>query len=477
MNDTPYIKLLKTPLGKYFYDVNKNDVVNISDELYGYLDTYGEKEKLSETAGREMEALKQNGFLSSHRVKVVKHKMTDRIEDHLERKCFKLTLQLTQNCNFRCSYCPYTTAEFYTNRSHSSKRMSEEVAIKAIDFLADHSVSKQIILIGFYGGEPLLEFPLIRKLVDYAKDVFVGKVLRFSITTNGSLLTEEILAFFEENDFDVVISIDGSKKVHDRNRKFAATGKGTYDSIVKNIEELYTSHKEYINNKVLINSVMDPRLPAKEYYELPDSSEMFKNVSVRRILVDDFNNINRHAIDDDFIEVNSILNFKTLMSLIDRYPKDKVDSNLIQAELTEKENAETYVKYRKGLEDAAAPAGVCIPGSKLFVDVDGYIHICEKVSETSKAFVLGNIYDGFDYKQIKKLLNVGALTAEKCRNCYAFNLCSICERYCNAGDELSGAAKSEYCEWSKNIALNMICNKIFYSELCGMFNREYGENK
>ncbi|WP_298529796.1 radical SAM protein [uncultured Ruminococcus sp.] len=471
MNSTPYIKLLKTPLGKYFYDVNKNDVVNISDELYEYLDTHGRNGELSETTAEEMEALKNNGYLSSHRVKKIKHHLTDKIEDYLERKCSKLTLQLTQNCNFRCSYCPYSTAEFYTNRSHSSKRMSEEVAIKAIDFYADHSYSKQAVMIGFYGGEPLLEFPLIKKLVAYAEDVFIGKKLSFSITTNGSLLTEEIMSFFEEHNFEAVISIDGSKKVHDRNRKFAATGKGTYDTIVNNIEGLYDSHKDYINNKVLINSVMDPRLPAQEYYSLQDKNEMFRNVSIRRTIVDDFTNTGKHAIDDSFIEENTILAFKALMSMINRYPMEKADSNIIQDELVEKRTADTYVKPRKEVPDTAAPAGVCVPGSKLFIDVDGNIHICEKVSETSKAFVLGNIYDGFDYEQIKKLLNIGALTAEKCRNCFAFSLCSICQRFCNAGDELSAAAKTEYCEWSKNYALHVFYNKIFYSELGGMFNK------
>lgn len=474
MNNTPYIKLLKTPLGKYFYDVNKNDIVNISDELYVYLGAKDMNADLSQSAAEEMEFLKRNGYLSTHRVKVIKHYLTDKIEDYLDRKCSKLTLQLTQNCNFRCSYCPYTTAEFYTNRSHNSKRMSEEVAFKAIDFLADHSRSKQYVSIAFYGGEPLLEFPLLKKLVAYAEEVFIGKRIDFTTTTNGSLLTEEIISFFEKHNFDLMISIDGTKKVHDRNRKFAATGKGTFDTIVNNLEGVYNSHREYFNNKVTINSVMDPRLPAKEYYELENKNEMFQEVNMMRTVVDDFNNVNRHAFDDNFVIDTSILTFKALMSLINRYPKDKVSSNLVVAELTEKQKSEKFIRPGNPLGDIDAPSGPCIPGSKLLVDVNGTIHICEKVSETSKAFVLGNVYDGFDYNNIRKLLNIGALTAEKCQNCFAFNLCSICQRKCNVGDELSGTVKSESCEWSKNIALDMIYNKIFYSELGSILNREVG---
>jgi uncharacterized protein len=471
MNNKPYIQLLKTPFGKYFYDVNKNSIINISNEVYEFLKADDDVTP-SDTVAEQIEFLKRKGLLSNNRVKQVKNPLTDNIEEYINNKCDRIVLQITQNCNFRCSYCPYTTSEFYTTRTHSSKRMSEEVAIKAIDFLADHSLKRDSVTIGFYGGEPLLEYDLLKKLVEYANDVFLGKRVNYTITTNGSLLTDEIVSFLEENDFNLLISIDGTKKAHDRNRKFAATGKGTFDSIEKNLKECYKNHKEYFKKKVSINSVMDPRYPGKDYFDLENSDEIYRIVNLRRTVVADENNVDKHAYDEQFVIDSSISSFKALMSLIKRYPKEKINKSIVDSKLVEKEMADRYIQPREKLEEVDSPSGPCIPGTKLFIDVNGVIHICEKASETSKAFILGNIYDGFDYHNIKKLLNIGALTAEKCKNCFAFTLCSVCQKDCNIDDELSAEIKSVTCKKSQRDALGMLYTKLFYDELNEILDRE-----
>lgn len=470
MNNKPFIHLLKTPLGKYFFDVNTNSIVSVSDEIYSYLEN--KSSELSREAADEIESLKKSGYLSSHRVAEIKHPMTDNIEDYLSRKCNKLLLQVTQNCNFRCSYCPYTTSEFYANRTHSSKRMSADVAIRAIDFFAEHSVNTRIITIGFYGGEPLLEFDLLKKLVEYANDLFIGKRICYTITTNASLLNEEIMAFLAENNVDLTISIDGTKKAHDRNRKFASNGKGTFDVIEKNLKEFYKNHKDYFIKKVCINSVMDPRYPAKEYFDLETSDEMYSAIRLRRTIVEDEYTASKHAFDDKFIYDSNVETFHALMAMIKRYPKEKVNKGVLDNHIADKEVSERYLKSIKQLPDVAAPSGACIPGSKLFCDVNGVLHICEKASETSKAFILGNIYDGFDYENIKKMLNIGALTPEKCRNCFAFSLCNICQKDCNINDELSAEKKRSACRRSRGEALGKIYTKLFYEQLKDILDKE-----
>lgn len=472
MNNKPYIQLLKTPFGKYFYDVNKNSIVNISDEVYNFLKADDNHAIPSNEVAEQIEFLKRKGLLSSKKVRLVKNPLTDSIEDYLENKCDRIVLQVTQNCNFRCSYCPYTTSEFYTNRTHSSKRMSEEVAIKAIDFLADHSLKRDSVTIGFYGGEPLLEFDLLRKLVEYADDLFLGKRVNYTITTNGSLLTDEIISFLEEHNFELLISIDGTKKAHDRNRKFAATGKGTFDSIEKNLRAVYKNHKDYFMKKVSVNSVMDPRFPGNDYFDLENSDEIYRVVRLRRTVVADENNVDKHAYDDRFVIDSSIASFRALMSLIKRYPREKVNKSIIDSKLVEKEMSDRYIQPRDNILEVDCPAGSCIPGSKLFIDVNGVIHICEKVSETSKAFILGNIYEGFDIYNIKKLLNIGALTAEKCKNCFAFTLCNVCQKDCNIDDELSADIKSVACKNAKRDAMGMLYTKVFYDELKNILDRE-----
>lgn len=90
-------------------------------------------------------------------------------------------IQLTQQCNFRCDYCVYAVRDFEQQRTHAAKRISEPTARKAIDFLAEHSGERTDVCVGFYGGEPLLEFQLLKRLVVYAEERLAGKKTRYTI--------------------------------------------------------------------------------------------------------------------------------------------------------------------------------------------------------------------------------------------------------------------------------------------------------
>lgn len=83
-----------------------------------------------------------------------------------------------------------------------------------------HSVDRENISIGFYGGEPLLNFDLIKNIVNYANNIFLGKELIYSITTNLTVITNEMLRFFEDNKFEIMVSLDGAKESNDKNRKY-----------------------------------------------------------------------------------------------------------------------------------------------------------------------------------------------------------------------------------------------------------------
>ena len=149
----------------------------------------------------EVNMLKEQGYFSTESyIKEVRHIYSDYLSVFLARKLTKITVQLTQNCNFRCKYCIYSETHNTRQRSHSTERMTWETAKKAIDFLREHSVDSPEVNIGFYGGEPLLEFPLLKKAVEYSEQQFEGKKLTFNITTNGTLLNDEMIYFFQEHD-------------------------------------------------------------------------------------------------------------------------------------------------------------------------------------------------------------------------------------------------------------------------------------
>jgi uncharacterized protein len=137
-----------------------------------------------------------------------------------------LCLHVAHDCNLRCSYCFAGTGDYHSGR----KMMSPETAIKALQFLIDHSGERQNIEVDFFGGEPLLNFETVKRTVFYGREAEAktGKQIHFTITTNGTLLDEAKQEFINDNIDNVVLSIDGRKEVHDAIRS-NVNGEGSYD--------------------------------------------------------------------------------------------------------------------------------------------------------------------------------------------------------------------------------------------------------
>lgn len=191
----PFVKLFRVPNAGYCFDLNKNEIFQVEEEPFSYLyNLLSGKEVIAEEP-EEVLQLKAEGYLSDESaVKEVKHPMTDYLGNYLDRPLLKLTLQITQDCNFRCKYCVYSEDHNNKQNSHSKKHMDWDTAKKAVDFLREHSMDSSSVNIGFYGGEPLLEMGLIHQVVEYSENLFAEKDLSFSVTTNGTLLTEEIIS-------------------------------------------------------------------------------------------------------------------------------------------------------------------------------------------------------------------------------------------------------------------------------------------
>ncbi len=179
MEKVPFIKLIDYFGECYVYDVNKDNILRISRGLYSFLQDLisgTEREVTDEAICSEYNRLREEGYLSSHKMSTLQHPATELLKYKLERGMHTITLQVTQNCNLRCSYCIYSDVHNEKQRSHSNKKMTLETALKAVDFLAEHSVDSPRINIGFYGGEPMLAFDLIQPVVSYAEDIFSGLV-------------------------------------------------------------------------------------------------------------------------------------------------------------------------------------------------------------------------------------------------------------------------------------------------------------
>jgi len=145
-----------------------------------------------------------------------------------------LILFLCQECNLRCIYC-FADGGSYTGAG----KMSAETAFRAIDWLIENSKAERKLDICLFGGEPLLNFPVVRKAVSYAREqaALHGKEVVFTITTNGSLLDDEVIAFLRDEKIEPIISVDGPPEYQNRQRPFK-NGAGSYDRIAANIRRL-----------------------------------------------------------------------------------------------------------------------------------------------------------------------------------------------------------------------------------------------
>jgi uncharacterized protein len=145
-----------------------------------------------------------------------------------------LCLHVAHTCNLNCAYCFASQGNYHGDRA----LMSLDTGKRALDFLIEHSGSRRNLEVDFFGGEPLMNFEVVKDLVRYARqqEKVHNKNFRFTLTTNGMLLDEEVMDFCNQEMHNVVLSLDGRREVHDHLRKDYA-GQGSYDRIVPKFQE------------------------------------------------------------------------------------------------------------------------------------------------------------------------------------------------------------------------------------------------
>ena len=152
-----------------------------------------------------------------------------------------LCLHVAHTCNLNCSYCFASQGKYHGDRA----LMSFEVGKQALDFLVAHSGKRRNLEVDFFGGEPLMNWDVVKQLVAYACSIEkeAGKNFRFTLTTNGVLVDDEVIEFANKEMHNVVMSIDGRKEVHDRFRVNYA-GQGSYDTIIPKFQKFAKARGE-----------------------------------------------------------------------------------------------------------------------------------------------------------------------------------------------------------------------------------------
>ena len=187
-----------------------------------------------------------------------------------------LCMNVAHDCNLNCHYCFASQGDFGGER----KLMSAEVGKQAVDFLLKNSGSRSLCEMDFFGGEPLMAWPMVQEVVLYgeAEAKKLGKKFHFTITTNGLLLTPAVQQFLNEHEISAVLSLDGRKEVHDKMRP-TWTDAGSYDLIMPKYQAFAASREDYVIRGTYTHFNLDFAADVLHYFE-----KGFKNLSVEPVV-------------------------------------------------------------------------------------------------------------------------------------------------------------------------------------------------
>lgn len=420
----------------YLYDANKNRILKLTPQTYNEIHRYLESpDYLSEC----IVSLKRKGYLLESNIKKLEHPFTPFVKNLLKSHISNLILQVTQMCNFRCRYCTFAHNDEST-RTHTNKSMPFDIAKKSIDLLSTHCADSHDVTIGFYGGEPLLNYDILKKCVEYSKNVIYHKPINFSMTSNFYTVTDDMINFLSTNQFDLLISLDGPESIQNNHRRLSSDGKGTYHRVIDNVLKLKSRYKDYFYSHVQFN-------PVVYFDENPlDILDFFsKTLGVSETSVQ-LQRIDNTGLDISYDPIDSITN-ENFEKVLD---------------------TKTFLHYKNVIKNKSQITqtyhinGSCVPGAdKLFVSVDGKLFPCEKVNECNTNMQIGSLESGFDYEKIKFLMNIGYKNQDNCKKCWAIRFCKICCAQCDDGkSNLSETMLKNICTITKKQALNFLKKSV-----------------
>ena len=395
-------------------DVNSGSVHVVDDVVYDVIPLFEEKRKeeiyddLKDRYNEEeiKEAIEEVEELKKEEMLFTEDVYKDYVLDFKKRKTVvkALCLHIAHDCNLACKYCFAEEGEYHGRRA----LMSFEVGKKALDFLIENSGNRRNLEVDFFGGEPLMNWEVVKQLVEYgrSKEKEHNKNFRFTLTTNGVLLNDEIIEFLNKEMSNVVLSLDGRKEVNDMMRPFR-NGKGSYDMIVPKFQKFAQKRgqKDYYIRGTFTRNNLDF---SKDVIEFADLG--FKQMSIEPVVASE--------------EESYAIQKEDIPQICEEY--DKLAKEYIKRK--KEGRGFEFFHFMIDLEQGPCVAkrlSGCGSGTEyLAVTPWGDLYPCHQfVGE--EEFLLGNVEEGITNTNMRdefKLCNVYA--KEKCKDCFARFYCS-----------------------------------------------------
>ena len=315
-----------------------------------------------------------------------------------------LCLHVAHTCNLNCSYCFASQGKYHGERAV----MSFEVGKRALDFLVENSGSRKNLEVDFFGGEPLMNFQVVKDLVAYARSIEKekGKNFRFTLTTNGVQIDQDVIDFVNRECSNVVLSLDGRKEVHDRFRVDYA-GNGSWEKIVPKFQELVKARggKDYYMRGTFTHANPDFLKDIQQMLDLG-----FTELSMEPVVC---------AKGDP-----SELTQEDLPIVLEQYEK------LAQLMLERDKEGRPFTFYHYMIDLTGGPCiykriSGCGSGTEyMAVTPWGDLYPCHQfVGE--EAFKLGNIWEGVTNREAQQqFADCNVYAHPECRDCWARLYCS-----------------------------------------------------
>lgn len=345
-----------------------------------------------------------------------------------------VTFEVTDRCNLQCEYCGY--GKFYNDYDQrDNKNIDFDYAARLLEYLQNlwnsplnHSHDKEIY-IGFYGGEPLMNFSFIKELVAFSKTLHLShNRLCFSMTTNG-LLLEKHMDFLVENDFNLLISLDGDEE--NNGYRVFKNQRAAYKDIIGNVRALRAKYPDYFDLRVNFNAVLHNKNSVSDIFSF-FKREFGKIPRIGALSTSGISNAQQETFWKTYANINESLYNSEDYSMIEKemfimLPNiQDVGLFLLKGSDFSFDNYSQMLRTPK--DSPRYPTGTCVPfGRKIFVTVNGKILPCERIGHE---FTLGRV-DGqsvsIDYRSIAEKYNAWHDKMRKqCSVCHNADRCPQC---------------------------------------------------
>lgn len=408
----------------YLYDVQHSFSILVHPELI----KIHEGQKGDQYYLRKYEYLKQQGFFNIPQPIDYETTLDESIIEKNIIQARQIVFETTDHCNLKCPYC--SLGELYEFAKTDSKNINTADSLKLLKYIFNVKPEKTNLMIGFFGGEPLVNFKFIKLIVDTAKQLNEYKQLKlvFNMTTNATLI-HKYIDFIVKNEIRLLISLDGDEKGHSY-RVFAKNNESSFKRVIYNIDIIKNKYPKYFENYVEFNTVLHDRNSVKDVFKF--IYNRYNKIPIIAQLNTEFVNHNKKELFEQM--------FNSKWKSEEEYQENKSD-----LWMTAHPKFEKYRELRKFVHDYSInyymsnllyllynnvkpiPTGTCSPFSrKIYLNTNSELLPCEKVAHTYQLGKVNNDVDINIERISQKYKYYYDRIQKKCVNCYAGKFCSVC---------------------------------------------------